>query len=113
MADLNNNLNFPRQNNNFNDENMNQEYNQSPAYPGSWQQVLTNNEGQYCIIDFLIGTENLVRKEGILYSVGVSFVVLYEPRSGNYIVCDLYSIKFVTFVGSGITPASKNGKRKV
>jgi len=91
----------------------NLEISQSPAYPGSWQQVLRNNEGQYCIIDFLIGTENLVRKEGILYDVGVSFLVLYEPRSGNYIVCDLYSIKFVTFAGSGVIPTGRSQKRHV
>lgn len=94
-------------------ENSSAEMNQSPAYPGSWQQVLKNNEGQYCVIDFLIGTENLVQREGILYDVGVSFVVLFEPRSGNYIVCDLYSIKFVTFAGSGVLPAGKVPKRRV
>lgn len=107
MADFNANSNFTRP------TETNQDFNQSPAYPGSWQQVLRNNEGQYCIIDFLIGTENLVSKEGILYDVGVSFVVLYEPRSGNYIVCDLYSIKFVSFVQSGVAPASKNARRRV
>ena len=91
----------------------NLELSQSPAYPGSWQQVLRNNEGQYCIIDFLIGTENLVQKEGILYDVGVSFVVLFEPRSGYYVVCDLYSIKFVTFAGSGVIPTNRSTKRRV
>ena len=95
------------------DTESNLEMTQSPAYPGSWQQVLRNNEGQYCIIDFLIGTENLVRKEGILYDVGGSFIVLYEPRSGNYVVCDLYAIKFVTFAGSGITPANKTVRRRI
>lgn len=93
--------------------NSDSDFNQSPAYPGSWQQVLKNNEGQYCIIDFLIGTENIVQKEGILYDVGVSFVVLFEPRSGNYIVCDLYSIKFVTFVSSGVVPSGRSQRRKV
>jgi hypothetical protein len=94
-------------------DNSNSEFMQSPAYPGSWQQALRNNEGQYCIIDFLIGTENVVQKEGILYDVGVSFIVLFEPRSGNYVVCDLYAIKFVTFVGSGVLPAGKGTRRRV
>lgn len=94
-------------------EEGNGSFNQSPAYPGSWQQVLNNNEGQYCIIEFLIGTENLVQKEGILYDVGVSFVVLFEPRTGNYVVCDLYSIKFVTFAGSGVLPSNRSARRKV
>ena len=94
-------------------DSSNSDFMQSPAYPGSWQQVLRNNEGQYCIIDFLIGTEIVVQKEGILYDVGVSFVVLFEPRSGNYIVCDLYAIKFVTFAGSGVLPAGRVPKRRV
>ncbi len=89
------------------------EMTQSPAYPGSWQQALRNNEGQYCIVDFLIGTDTLVQKEGIIYDVGVSFVVLFEPRTGNYIVCDLYAIKFVTFVASGVVPVSRTQKRRV
>lgn len=108
MAELNGNPIFNRMPNEFNQENE-----QVPTYPGSWQQALRNNEGQYCVIDFLIGTENLVQKEGILYDVGVSFVVLFEPRSGNYIVCDLYSIKFVTFARSGVIPTSKGNKRRV
>ncbi len=108
MSDLNGNASYFRPS-----EDSNQEYSQSPAYPGSWQQVLRNNEGQYCVIDFLIGTDNLVQREGVLYDVGVSFVVLFEPRTGNYIVCDLYSIKFVTFVGSGVLPTSKSNKRRV
>ena len=108
MSELNNGPNFNRVPNDFSQENE-----QVPTYPGSWQQVLRNNAGQYCIIDFLIGTENLIQKEGILYNVGVSFVVLFEPRTGNYVVCDLYSIKFVTFAGSGVIPANKNGKRRI
>lgn len=107
MAELNSNTDFNRP------TETNREFDQSPAYPGSWQQVLRNNEGQYCIIDFLIGTENLVTREGILYDVGVSFIVLYETRTGNYIVCDLYSIKFVTFVGGDNRPAGKNVRRRV
>ena len=94
-------------------DNSNAEFNQSPAYPGSWQQALRNNEGLYCAIDFLIGTETLVRKEGIIYDVGVSFVVLFEPRSGSYVVCDLYAIKFVTFAGTGVLPTAKVPRRNV
>ena len=108
MSDLNGNASYFRPS-----DDPNQEYSQSPAYPGSWQQVLRNNEGQYCVIDFLIGTDNLVQQEGVLYDVGVSFIVLFEPRTGNYIVCDLYSIKFVTFVGSGVLPTGKSGKRRI
>ena len=108
MGEINGNGSFFRSS-----DNSNTEFMQSPAYPGSWQQALRNNEGQYCIIDFLIGTENIVQKEGILYDVGVSFIVLFEPRSGNYVVCDLYAIKFVTFAGSGVLPSGKVPRRKI
>ena len=108
MSDLNGNGSYFRA-----PEASNSEFVQSPAYQGSWQQALRDNEGQYCLIDFLIGTENIVRKEGILYDVGVSFVVLYEPQSGNYIVCDLYAIKFVTFTGSGAVPVGRSSKRRI
>lgn len=108
MGDLNGNGSYFRV-----PEASNAEFVQSPAYQGSWQQALRDNEGQYCLIDFLIGTENIVRKEGILYDVGVSFVVLYEPQSGNYVVCDLYAIKFVTFTGSGVVPVGRPSKRRI
>ncbi len=94
-------------------ENNRVDMTQSPVYPGSWQQILHDYEGQYCIIDFLIGTESMVHKEGILYNVGVSFIVLYDPRSGNYVVCDLYSIKFVTFAGTISLPSAKIPRKKV
>ncbi len=99
---------------NFNPGNgTNPPMDQLPGYVGSWQQVLKNNVGQYCIIDFLIGTSGLVQKEGVLFDVGMSFVTLYEPRSENYIVCDFYSIKFVTFPAARNLPASKSARRRV
>ena len=68
------------------------------ALRGNIQQVLLENIGLTVSIDFLIGASTLITKRGILYSVGVSFVVLYDPVDGTYTVCDLYSIKFVTFI---------------
>lgn len=85
---------------------------QLPGFVGSWQQALRNNEGQYCVIDFLIGTSGLVQKEGIIYDVGMSFITLYEPRSGDYIVCDFYSIKFVTFPAARNLPAGGKATRR-
>jgi len=71
---------------------------------GSVQKVLTNNLGQYVVMEFLIGTEQIVRKQGILYLVGTSYVVLYDDVLNNYIVCDLYSIKFTYFYLPGQRP---------
>ena len=75
-----------------------------PGYTGSMQQILSQNTGKRVVIDFLVGTSNIVRKEGILYLVGVSYVVLYDNRAETYTVCNLYSIEFVTFLG----PESKS-----
>ena len=71
------------------------------ALRGNIQQVLLENIGLFVSIDFLIGAATLVTKQGILYSVGVSFLVLYDPAQGTYMVCDLYSAKFVTFFDPG------------
>lgn len=73
---------------------------------GSLQQDLANNLGYYVEIDFLIGTSNIVTQRGILYSVGVNYVTLYHDTEDRYVVCDLYSIKFVTFYNSRVTPPS-------
>ena len=108
MAELNGNTG------NFNPGNVtNPPMDQLPGFVGSWQQALKNNLGQYCIIEFLIGTTGLVQKEGVLFDVGMSFVTLFDPRTENYIVCDFYSIKFVTFPASRNLPANRDGRRRV
>ena len=75
-------------------------------YRGSIQEVLSQNTGLFVAIEFLVGTQTLVRKQGILYSVGISFLVLYDYTEGTYVVCDLYSVKFVTFYenNDGVMP---------
>ncbi len=70
---------------------------QQPALRGNIQEVLAENLGIFVDVDFLIGTGTLVTKQGILYSVGISFLVLYDPNNGTYTLCDLYAVKFVTF----------------
>ena len=52
--------------------------------------------GRHVKIEFLIGTNMFVDKEGTLLEVGISYVVLQEPETDDRLVCDLYSIKFVT-----------------
>lgn len=71
---------------------------------GSMQQILSENIGEYIVAEFLIGTERLMRKQGILYFVGTSFVTLYDDMHNNYIVCDIFSIKFVYFYYPGQRP---------
>lgn len=64
---------------------------------GSMQKILSENIGEFVVIEFLIGTERLMRKQGILYFVGTSYVTLYDEDQNNFIVCDIFSIKFVYF----------------
>lgn len=71
---------------------------------GSLQKILAENIGEYVLIEFLIGTERMMRKQGLLYSVGTSYVTLYDDSVQNYIVCDLFSIKFIYFYLPGQRP---------
>ena len=71
---------------------------------GSMQQILSDNIGEYAICEFLIGTQFMRVKAGILYSVGTGFIVLYEEIEEVYVVCDIFSIKFVTFYQPGRRP---------
>ena len=64
---------------------------------GSMQKILSDNIGEYVVIEFLIGTERMQRKQGILFFVGTSYVTLYDDDNENFIICDIFSIKFVYF----------------
>ena len=87
---------------------------------GSMQNVLASNIGEYVVIEFLIGTELIMRKQGILYHVGTSYVTLYDDDVRNFIVCDIFSIKFVYFYLPGdrpranynLLPTSENGSSR-
>ena len=85
--------------NNSGEQNLHSVINDA-TYEGSMQQILADNTGRQVVVDFLVGSTNIVRKEGILYMVGLSYIVLYEPRSDAYTVCNLYSVEFVTFLSA-------------
>lgn len=80
----------------------------SPGLQGSIQQVLMENLGQYVQIDFLVGINTLVRRGGILYSVGRSYVVLYDEMQQDFILCDVFSAKFINFYGKNPPSASQS-----
>lgn len=61
------------------------------------QGYLAQNIGRYIKAEFLIGTNGFVDKEGVLTEVGISYIVIQEPRTDDFVLCDIYSIKFVTF----------------
>lgn len=80
----------------------------TPAMAGSMQQFLNDNLGEYVVIEFLIGTQSMTQKAGVLYAVGTSVVTLYEEVSQTFITCDIFSVKFVTFFLPGHRPWQAN-----
>ena len=47
-------------------------------------------------VEFLIGTNNLVDRTGILIDVGASYILLRALESDVITYADIYSIKFIT-----------------
>ena len=78
-------------------EHPKQESFDSEEMQGSMQMILAQNIGNFVVIEFLIGTGGIMRKQGMLYFVGRSFVTLYDEAVNNFIICDIFSIKFVYF----------------
>lgn len=74
------------------------------SFQGSMQQVLQENVGKYVIVEFLIGTGNIISRQGLLYYVASQFLVLYDEIESRYVVCDIFSVKFVTFLMPGYRP---------
>ena len=68
------------------------------SFAGSMQQVLQDNIGKYVIVDFFMGTGSLEQRQGYLYDVAAQYIVLFDDINLQYVVCDVFSIKFVTFL---------------
>lgn len=62
------------------------------------QGYLRTKIGEYVKIEFLIGTNLFIDKEGILKDVGISYVVIEEAGTGDDLMADIYSIKFVSII---------------
>ena len=67
------------------------------AYRGSLKAMLAKNEGNFIVATFMVGTQNTVSWEGILYDVGNDYVTIYQETRNRYIVSDIYSLKFMEF----------------
>lgn len=57
---------------------------------------LRQHIGKLVRAEFLIGTNSLQDRTGILVEVGASYILLRSIQDGNLLYCDIYSIKFVT-----------------
>jgi len=54
--------------------------------------------GKMARIEFLIGTGTLIDRTGTLLSVGANYITLSQVQTNDTIVCDFYSIKFISFL---------------
>lgn len=88
------------------EEKQNQRENRNVNIDQNSPEILTNNIytpaflreqiGKLMRVEFLIGTNNLTDRIGVLEDVGASYILLRSVESNNLIYCDIYSIKFIT-----------------
>lgn len=88
-----------------------------PALPPSqvsvenYQEMLSNLIGSYIITELLIGIDRLILRQGYLTAVGPSYYILYDPEPNVNTVCDIYSLKFVSFFESRERPTTEEFNR--
>lgn len=79
---------------------------------GSVQEIVADNIGVYVVCEFLLGTgPNLARKQGYIHSAGRSYFTLYEDQYNRYVMCDVFSVKFITFYPPGQRPGGSYNNR--
>lgn len=66
---------------------------------GNIEAFLRTQIGKNVRMQFLIGTNTLIEKTGVLMAVGDNFVVLKEAGSGEILVCDFDGAKFIRVEG--------------
>lgn len=59
------------------------------------QGYLKTQIGKRMRITFLIGTNIIQDRTGILQKVGISYIIIRETETNLDILCDIYAIKFV------------------
>ena len=88
---------WPNIENNLSNEVIESPTTMEEVYRGSMKSLLLRNVGNYVVATFLIGTQTTVSWEGILYDVGNDYLAIYQSGRDQYIVSDLYSLKYVEF----------------
>lgn len=77
------------------------EYNQ--PYPITSESIqylngfLRTQIGRRAEIQILVGTDNLVTKDGYLLGIGANYILINEIGTTDLTTCDFYNIKFVRF----------------
>ena len=59
-------------------------------------------------VEFLIGTNNMTDRIGILEDVGASYILLRSFENDSLVYCDIYSIKFITISTTGVYGTMNN-----
>lgn len=57
---------------------------------------LASHIGKNVRAEFILGTSQFADRTGLLTEVGINYFVLRDVNSRTDIMCDLYSVKFVT-----------------
>lgn len=68
-----------------------------PPYRGTMLQLLSANIGKPVRIDFHFDAVT-ASYTGVIDSVGTQYVTLYQASKNCYVACDVYAVKFVTFL---------------
>lgn len=53
--------------------------------------------GRPVLVTFLIGTNTLTDRSGILLGVGINYILINETQTDDVLACDFYNIKFIRF----------------
>ncbi|HBN84905.1 MAG TPA: hypothetical protein DDZ89_13805, partial [Clostridiales bacterium] len=62
---------------------------------GYIQGFLRTQIGRHVKIEFVVGTNMFIDREGYLVDVGIDYLIINETNTDDYLLCDMYSIKFV------------------
>ena len=66
--------------------------------------------GKLMRVEFLIGTNNMVDRIGILEDVGASYILLRSFENDSLVYCDIYAIKFITISTTGFYGTMPNNR---
>ena len=64
--------------------------------------------GRLMRVEFLIRTNNMVDRIGILEDVGASYILLRSFENDSLVYCDIYAIKFITISTTGFYGSINN-----
>ena len=74
-----------------------EQFGETPVFDTQYTQgYLRTQIGNKVRVEFLIGTNMLVDRTGILLDVGISYIIINPTETDDHMLCDIYSIKFVT-----------------